>query len=349
MNNDLIEVYIFNFNGRNTILSTIESLYKSENVKISVSIIDDHSTDDSLEIAKEKFPEVKINILPYNTKKLNILRNKALTLGKSKYVFITDNDLNFDKHCLSELLKVMESDDTIASCTPRLMHWDKPEIVYTAGTKVHYLGAAISEQRDKVYNATNDKISSNSGGGITLLRREAALKVNGFDENFLLGWGDDGEFYQRLLRAGYKCLYVPSAIALHENKIVNTIRRFRVVGQTYNRWLFILSHYSIPLLILLIPVFIIYELMQAAFVLVKGVFPEYIKGNLLIFKNFKQFIDKRKSVQKLKIVSDKEALFSGDLYVAPALINKYSFLKYAISGLSSLFNLYWKLIKPIIP
>ncbi len=349
MNNEVIEVYIFNFNGRNTILSTLESLYKSEDVKISVSIIDDHSTDDSLKIAKEKFPEVAIHILPYNTKKLNILRNKALNLGTSKYVFITDNDLNFDKHCLSELLKIMESDEKIASCTPRLMHWDKPEIVYTAGTKVHYLGAAISEQRDKVYDPTKDKISSNSGGGITLLRREAALKVGGFDENFMLGWGDDGEFYQRLLRAGYNCLYVPTAFALHENKIVDKIRKFRVIGQTYNRWLFIFSHYSVILLFLLIPVFIIYELMQAAFVIVKGVFPEYIKGNLLIVQNFKQFIEKRKAVQKIKIVSDKKALYSGDLYVAPALIKKYSFLKYGISALSAIFNFYWKLIQPIIP
>ncbi len=349
MNNELIEVYIFNFNGRNTILSTIESLYKSENVKISVSIIDDHSTDDSLDLVREKYPEVEIHILPFNTKKLNILRNKALNLGTSKYVLITDNDLNFDKNCLSELYKVMKSDEKIGSCTPRLMHWDKPEIVYTAGTKVHYLGAAISEKRDKVYDSQSDKISSNSGGGIALLNREAALAVGGFDENFLLGWGDDGEFYQRLLRAGYKCLYIPTAFALHENKIVDKIRKFRVVGQTYNRWLFILSHYSITLIILLIPVFIIYEFMQAAFVLVKGVFPEYIKGNVLIFKNFKQFREKRKAVQKIKVVSDKVALYTGDLYVAPALLKKYGFLKVAISGLSSFFNFYWKLIQPIIP
>ena len=36
MTNNLIEVYVFNFNGKNTILSTIESLYKSENVNISI-------------------------------------------------------------------------------------------------------------------------------------------------------------------------------------------------------------------------------------------------------------------------------------------------------------------------
>ncbi len=349
MNNNLIEVYIFNFNGKNTILSTIESLYKSENVKISISVIDDHSTDDSIELVKQSYPEVDIHILSYNTKKLNLLRNKALSLGKSKLIFITDNDLKFDKNCLFELLKVMEEDETIATCTPRLMHWDQPEKVYTAGTKVHYIGAAISEQRDKTYIEKSSIPSSNSGGGICLINREAALKVGGFDEKLLMGWGDDGEFYQRLLRAGYKCLYIPTAFALHENKIVDTIRKFRVVGQTYNRWLFILSHYSISLIILLVPVFIIYEFFQAAFVLVKGVFPQYLKGNFLILKNYRTLIEKRKFVQNIKTVSDREVLFTGDLYVAPALIQKYGFIKIAISTLSSFLNFYWNLIKKIIP
>jgi GT2 family glycosyltransferase len=350
MNNNLIEVYIFNFNGKNTILSTIKSLSENVNVKLSISVIDDHSTDDSIDLVKNNHPEVAIHILPHNTKKLNLLRNKALILSKNEFVFITDNDLNFDKNCLSELLKVMESDSAIATCTPRLMHWDQPEKVYTAGTKVHYIGAAISEQRDKTYNPTNDKYpSSNSGGGICLIRREAALKVGGFDEKLLMGWGDDGEFYQRLLRAGFKCLYVPAAFALHENKIVDTIRKFRVVGQTYNRWLFILSHYSIRLIILLIPVFFLYELVQSAFVLMKGVFFHYLKGNLLVIKNFKEVIEKRKFVQKLKTVSDKEVMFAGNLYVAPALIQKYGFIKIAISGLSSFLNFYWRFVKNIIP
>lgn len=350
MNNNLIEVYIFNFNGRNTILSTIESLYKSVKVNISISIIDDYSADDSLELVSKSFPEIKIHVMSHNTKKLNLLRNKALGLGKSELVFITDNDLNFDKNCLAELSKVMESDSSIATCTPRLMHWDQPEKVYTAGTKVHYIGAAISEQRDKIYDPTNDKLpSSNSGGGICLIRRDAAVKVGGFDEKMLMGWGDDGEFYQRLLRAGYKCLYIPSAFALHENKIVDTIRKYRVVGQTYNRWLFILSHYSILLILLLLPVFIIYELVQAVFVLTKGVLAEYIQGNLLVFKKFREVLDKRKFVQSIKIKSDKEVMFSGELYVAPALLKKFGFIKTAIGGLSSFLNVYWQIVTKIIP
>lgn len=348
MKKKAIEVYIFNFNGKNTILATIKSLIENVNVKLLISVIDDHSTDNSIELVKKEFPEVYVYKMLQNTKNLNLLRNKALKFAKSELVFITDNDLKFDKNCLYEMLKLMESDFTIATCTPRLMHWDRPGIVYTAGTKMHYIGAAVSDQRDKKYDPTNDKISLvNSGGGICLIRREAALRVGGFDEKLLMGWGDDGEFYQRLLRAGFKCLYVPTAIALHENKIVVKIRKNRVIGQTYNRWILILSHYSIRLIIALIPVFIIYEIVQFSFVMIKGVLFQYLKGNLLVIKNINEIIIKRKFVQKLKTTTDKEVMFSGNIYIAPALIKKFGFLKICISGLSSFLHIYWRIINSL--
>jgi GT2 family glycosyltransferase len=349
MTNNSIEVFIINYNGKNTVLSTIESLYNSEDVKVSISIIDDHSTDESPDLIKKRYPEIPTHILPVNTKRANILRNKALRMASADYVLITDNDLKYDRSCIAEMLKLMEKDSKIVTCTPRLMYWNQTDKIYIAGTRVHFIGAAISDQRDKIYKENNHEPSINSGSGICLVQREVALKVGGFDEKLLHGWGDDGEFYQRLLRTGYKCFYVPSAFALHEDKLKVTERKFRVVGATYNRWVFILSHYSIPLIILLIPVFIIYEFFQAAFVWVKGVFPQYLQGNLLILKNFRTLIEKRKFVQKLKTVSDKEVLFAGNLYVAPALIQKNEFIKIAISGLSWFLNFYWRLIKNIIP
>lgn len=344
-----IEAFIFNFNGRNTILSTIDSLYKSKNVNVVISVIDDHSTDDSLNLVRKSFPEITIHELPKNTKKLNVLRNMALNLATGEFVLITDNDINFDSECLANLLHVMKTDSKIASCTPRLMHWDNPNLVYTAGTRVHYIGAAICDQRDEPYKAIVNEPMLNSGGGISLLRRNAALEVGGFDEKLLMGWGDDGEFYQRLLRAGYKCLYVPNAFAMHENKIVDKIRKYRVTGQAYNRWVFILTHYSILLIILLIPVLLLYEIVNILFVLMKGVCIEHLKGNLLVLKNLNSIIKKRKFVQKIKVVSDKEVLHTGEIYVANSLFKKYPVLKFIVKVFSSLLNSYWYMIKFIIP
>lgn len=349
MDNNFIEVFIINFNGENTILSTIDSLYKSKDVVVKITVIDDHSTDNSLNLVKEKFPEIKIIQMPENTKRANILRNKALEIATNEFIFITDNDLKYDENCLAILLKHMKSDDKVATCTPRMMYWDEPDKIYVAGTKVHFIGAAISEQRDKIYIDKGEEISTNSGSGICLLRKSITDKVGGFDLNLMQGWGSDGELYQRMLRAGYRCLYISTAFALHEDKLIVTNRKYRVVGQTFNRWVFILTHYSLLLLFLLVPAFLIYELVNLSFVLLKGIVTQYIKGNWLLLKNSKYILNKRKFVQSIKVVSDKEILHSGPIYVAPALIEKFAILKFGINNLSAFFNIYWKIIKNLIP
>jgi GT2 family glycosyltransferase len=347
--NKSIEVFIINYNGKNTILSTIDSLYKSEEVKVSVSVIDDHSSDGSPELVKKSYPEIPVHIMPYNTKRANILRNKALKKAKSKYVFVTDNDLKYEKRCLIEMLKVMSSDNSVATCSPRLMYWDQTDKIYAAGTKVHFIGAAICELRDKTRPKIDNKPKVNSGGGICLIRLEAVNKIGGFDENFMQGWGSDGEFYQRLLRAGYKCFYVPTACALHEDKLDITARKFRVVGQTHNRWMFILSHYSLTLIILSIPPLILYEIFQLVFVLIKGVLREYLKGNILVIKNFGKILKKRKFVQSMRKISDKKVLSSGEIYVSRTLIEKSKFIKLAVGMFSSMLDFYWSMIKKVIP
>lgn len=346
---NFIEVFIINYNGEKTILSTIESLYSSEDVNISISIIDDHSTDNSVSMIQKNYSDIPIFIMPYNQKKANVLRKKALQMAKGEFVFISDNDLLFDRRCLAEMFNLMQTDDRIATCTPRLMYWNEPQKVYLADTRVHFIGAAISENRDKIYENIDNKPSLNSGSGICLLRRTYALKVGGFDENLMQGWGSDGEFYQRLLLAGYKCYYVPSAFALHEDKLNVLDRKHRVVGQTYNRWVFILSHYSATLIILLIPVFLNYKLLQISFTLIKGLFPQFLLGIMLVFKNWSYILRKRKFVRSIKVVSDKDVLFAGDIYIAPALTKNNKFLKFCLSLFSSSLNLYWRFIKIFIP
>lgn len=344
----IIDVFIINYNGKNTILPTIESLYNSDDITVNISVIDDYSCDESTGMIKKCFPDIPIYVMPYNTRQANILRNKAIQMAKSEFVFITDNDIKYDNRCLAEMLDIMRSDNAIASCTPRLMYWDQPDKVYMAGTKVHYIGAAISEKRDKIYIPEDNVPSVNSGSGICLLRKNIALQVGSFDINFMQGWGSDGEFYQRMLRAGYKCVYVPTAFGLHEDKLQITTRKFRVVGATYNRWFFILSHYSVGLIILMIPVLILYETFQVLFVIKNGVLSQYLKGNSLVIRNFKLIREKRRFVKKLKIVSDTEVLYSGNLYVSPSLQNN-KIIKVSVNLFSYVLNLYWLIIKKLVP
>jgi GT2 family glycosyltransferase len=344
-----IPVVVINFNGKKTILETIKSIYEMENVEVSIHIIDDGSTDGSPELVVEHFPEIPIHRMPQNIARLNVLRNKALQLVKSERILLTDNDILFDKRCLFELVETMDRDRAIATCTPRLMYWDEPNRVYSADILVHYIGAAIGETRGKIVATDEINPKPNSGGGILLIDRKKALEVGGFDEDYKMAWGDDGEFYQRLLLAGYECLHIPTAHAYHENKPFSKLREYRATGQVYNRWIFILTHYSLMTILLLIPAFAIYEILQFFFMLLKKMPLLYFKGNYMVLKDLRLIFQKRTLIQKLRVVSDKNVLYAGNMYIAPSLLAGNAALRFLSNIVSGFFNAYWKLVKPLIP
>ena len=348
MSNEILSAAVINFNGANTLVKTIDSIYASEGVQVEVFIIDDCSTDNSLAMVKKKYPEIEIIQQSVNTKNLNKNRNLALRKIESERLFLTDNDILFDKKALYELNRVMDDDPQTATCTPRLMYWDEPGKVYTDGTTVHFIGGAITPNRNKIVKDFPVEIRQNSGTGIMLIDRQKALDSGLFDEDVLMmGWGDDGEFYQRLLRFGYNCWYVSTAFASHEDKPFNALRQYRALGQIYNRWALILSHYSSRTLILLVPPFILYEVLQFLFMTMKKMPQLYFSGNWKVIKNLSKIMEKRKFIQNKRTVADKHVLHSGEIYVSPVLLkNKilYSFNK----GLSTFFDFYWKLVLPFM-
>jgi GT2 family glycosyltransferase len=343
-----VSVFVINYNGKETVLQTIESIRSMEKVDVTIDVIDDHSTDGSSDMIRSSYPDVPIQVQPFNTARLNYLRNLAIRLSRTPKLLITDNDIRFDFQCLSELLRVMEQDESVATCTPRLMYWDEPKRIYTAGTRVHYIGAATGGRRGEVPAHLDSTPSPNSGGGILLIDRSKALKAGGFDEDYKMGWGDDGEFYQRLMLAGYRCLYVPSAVAYHESKPFTNSRTYRAVNQIYNRWQFILTHYSTRTIILLIPALLLYEVFQFLFLAYKGMTGIYFMGNAMAIKDIPLFLKKRKAIGVLKIVSDRDLLSSGAMYVSPSLLRSNKLMKLALKGANGFFNLYWKSIRIFI-
>lgn len=344
-----IPVAIINYNGKRTILNTIESIYNMENVTVSIHVFDDHSTDGSPELVREKYPEIPVHIEPKNNGKPNLMRNIALRNTEGELMLFTDNDILFDKRCLAELLRVMRSDPAIAICAPRLMFWDEPERVYYADVKMHYIGAAIGDARGQIINSFGSDPIPTSGGGIMLLNRHRALEVGGFDEEYFLGFGDDGEFYQRLLRAGYKTYHVPTAFAYHEYKPFSELRHYRAIAQIYNRWSFILSHYAVSTFLLLVPAFLVYEIILFGFMLLKRLPHLYFKGNFYVLRDLPLILKKRRRIQQLRRVSDKQVLYAGKMYIAPALLKDNRMLAALSNAVSSFFIAYWKLVKPLIP
>src|SRR5690606_21725169 len=232
------------------------------------------STDGSPAAVRERFPDVEMHVEPSNTKDVNRLRNKGLRLTKTRYVLLADNDVVFDRRFALELLQVIDADNRVAACLPRLMYLDEKSRIYHAGGRIHYAGTTVkakteaSDEQERAELELGDPQTS-VGGGMGLFDRSKLERVGWFDEDYMLAWGDDGELHQRFLLAGYGCLHVPRAFCFHEFKPFDKSRRYRARGQQHNRLRFVLTHHSARTLVLIAPALAFYELAQVVLYLLK--------------------------------------------------------------------------------
>src|SRR5690606_22665585 len=88
-------------------------------------------------------------------------------------------------------------------------------------------------------------------------------------------------------------------------------------GQVRNRWRYILTHYSLRTLLLTAPALLSYEVIQATFFLGKGIPHLYLFGTLDALRSAPATLRRRREVQALRVVPDRDVLFAGEIYVRP--------------------------------
>lgn len=329
-------------------LDTIASIYAMQGVDPEVIVVDDGSTDGSPVAVEEEYDEVRVHKEEKNTKQVNRLRNKGFSLATTSKIFLTDNDVTFDSRCAQEMLAVMESDDSIGVCIPRLMYLNNKSRIYTEGGKVHYVGTSVAPTRDLPATRRKKEPEVAVGGGIALFDANKLERVGGFDEDYELAWGDDGELHQRFLLSGYKCIYVPSAVGYHEHKPFDETRHYRARGQLSNRWRYMLTHYEVRTLVLIAPALALFEFVQLTFYTIKGFPGLYVKGTWDAVRQLPETLERRRDIQALRETPDKNVLFAGPLYVRPSRGVVGTITSVAVNLLSQALSAYWRLIRPLL-
>lgn len=339
-----VTVAVINFNGEDILGETLFSIKRLNYLDLRVILIDDGSTDRSVEVVKRDHPDVRVYEMGRNTRMLNMLRNIGIREATTDLVFVTDNDIVFQPDCLNILVGIIMSSENIGLCTPRLMYLDEPARIYTDASDLHYVGTSISRFRGTSVDMRDALPESTAGGGIFLIDRRKAFEIGLFDEDYFLGWGDDGEFYYRMKIASYRTLYAPQAVCFHRSKEELGLRHYRAYGQVKNRWHLLLSTYQLKTLILIIPALIVYEIFLLLFMTLKGIPHLYFKGNIDVIRNFGRILKKRKIIQSTRKIPDRDLLTSGDIYISPSLIQN-PLLKIGVKILNGFFNGYWKVVK----
>lgn len=212
-----IAVVIPNWNGERRLVACLDAVYALSG-KPQIIVVDNGSTDSSVKLIEENYPEVD---LIKHTKNRGfaggvnsgILRAKELD---ATFVALLNNDALPDKNWLKELANTLDSDHTLASAASLMLSADKQTIDSTGDFYTTW-GLTFARQRDQkasqAYPESN--LVFGASAGAALYRLEALEDIGYFDENFF-AYYEDTDLNFRLQLAGWKSRYNPKARVSHK-------------------------------------------------------------------------------------------------------------------------------------
>jgi hypothetical protein len=208
-----VTVVIPNWNGLGWLESCLDALAAGELAPAEVIVVDNGSTDGSLEYLRER-PEVRMLALGRNMGFAHAA-NRGLGAAACDLVALINTDVIVAADWLARMASALAGDPGAASVACKMVSLEDPSVVYDAGDVLRRDG--VCEQRgrfgpdDGRWDAAGEVFGACAGAA--LYRRQVVVSLGSFDERYF-AYLEDVDLALRLALAGWRCLYEP-AVARH--------------------------------------------------------------------------------------------------------------------------------------
>ncbi len=214
----LVYAVIVSWNLRDDTLECLDSLTQVEYPNLRVVLVDNGSTDGTLEAVAEQFSEATVLVNATNlgyARGCNIGIRHALANG-ADYVFLLNNDTLVDAAALTELVAVAGPEVGIVA--PKIYYADDPHRIWSLGGMRHPL----------TYEKTGDPIGALDEGqweavlerdyftGCALLLSRQLLETIGLYDEWFISYYEDSDLAFRARAAGFKLLLASQAKIWHK-------------------------------------------------------------------------------------------------------------------------------------
>ena len=197
-------VIIPNLNGAGWLRDSIESIWAQTEQDFELIVIDNGSTDESLEIAHSYCGNPRYHLIE-NSENTGFSHavNQGIAMAKGEYRALFNNAAFAEPNWLEELLKTAESDPKIFAVSSLMLRYYEPELADDAGDYVTILGFAC-KRGDGLKASRYQKPCRifSACGGAALYRKSILDKIGVFDELFF-GYYEDVVLSWRANNFGY--------------------------------------------------------------------------------------------------------------------------------------------------
>jgi GT2 family glycosyltransferase len=217
----LVYCILLNWNGRDLLLETLDSVTKLNYPNFRIVVVDNGSTDGSQDAVKKAYPHLT---LIENGANLgfgggnNVGMEYALKCG-AEWIILLNSDIAVDSNMLSDLMNVAVTDNNIGVLSPKIYYFDKKNLLWYAGGAINYWSGIVSHRGLREEDAGQfDNIANTDyiSGCAMLIRRSVLENVGMFDPVYFPAYSEDADLSTRIKRAGYRLVYVPQAKLWHK-------------------------------------------------------------------------------------------------------------------------------------
>ncbi len=275
-----VAIVIPNYNGLCFLKDCLTSIDKQTFPNWQLIVVDNGSTDGSLDYLHNSHPLVRVISLSEN-RGFSAAVNAGIQSSSAPYVFLLNNDVELPDDCLEQLVTAGRNKPDISFFAPRMLSFHERDVLDGAGDGYLRGGAGYRLGTMEQDSAFYDRPGAIFGAcaGAVLYRRIIFERIGFFDEDFF-AYLEDVDLNLRMSRAGLRGWYVPAARVYHIGSATSgsKINPFTIRLSTRNSLYVLLKNYSAALFLRLLPVIAIYQFFWLLFVIKKGQFLPYCQG-----------------------------------------------------------------------
>lgn len=255
----LASIVILNWNGKDLLAQELPSVInavRADGRRHEILVVDNGSTDGSVEFVRASFPEVHVLSLPRN---LGFAEgnNAGVRAAKHDVVVLLNSDMAVDPGFLRPLLE---------GFGPKTFAVSSQIFLQNPEARREETGKTTATFRRGMIDYSHRKIDGElplrpyypvfwAGGGSSAFHRERFLRLGGFQEVYSPAYVEDTDLSYQAWKIGWEVLFAPGSVVHHKHRasssrrfssleLQNLIQRnqFLFIWKNIQSWRLLLSH-----------------------------------------------------------------------------------------------------------
>jgi GT2 family glycosyltransferase len=254
-----LSIIMVNTNDGKFLNTSLTTLYReTKSFPFEVFLVDNASTDGSVEFVESNFPMVKI-IRNGKNRGFAAANNVAMRQATGEYVLLLNPDTEILERAIEKTVEFMDGKPNIGVVGCKLVYANGTqqesvlgyETVLNTFLYASFLYMLLPKSvivREKGFSRFDRTKASEVDwviGAYFMIRKSLIDKIGMLDEQFWI-YGEETDFCQRAKNAGYETWYIPHAVVVHHWGMLNTFTARKSVWLHLGRWLLIDKHVRGP-------------------------------------------------------------------------------------------------------